>query len=135
MSILDHIPASHKHLLADETKAYAFLATVMADGSPQVTPVWFNVDGGDILINSALGRVKDVNMRARPAVALTLLSMDDAYNYVQVRGRVVEITTEGANAHMNALANKYWNRDYKFIEGVTRVIYRIRPESVQPTDD
>ena len=61
------IPPSHTDLLDDTTKAYAYLATVMPDGSPQATPVWFNMDGADILINTARGRVKDKNMRATPS--------------------------------------------------------------------
>ncbi len=66
------IPASHVDLLDDGTKAHAYLATLMPDGSPQVTPVWFNMDGDDILVNTARGRVKDRNMRVRPRTALVI---------------------------------------------------------------
>ncbi|KAA3647102.1 MAG: PPOX class F420-dependent oxidoreductase [Chloroflexi bacterium] len=118
----------HKELLADETKAYAFLATLMPDGSPQVTPVWFNTDGEHILVNSAKGRVKDKNMRARPQVAVTIMNLDDAYDYAAVRGQVVEITEEGAREHINALSKKYRGKDvYGGPEGETRVIYKIKP--------
>ncbi|HEX9597232.1 MAG TPA: PPOX class F420-dependent oxidoreductase [Anaerolineales bacterium] len=121
------IPESFQDLLKDETKAFAFLGTLMPDGSPQVTPVWFNVDGETILINSAVGRQKDRNMRARPKVAMTIIDPKRPYRYMQVRGKVVEITTEGAAAHIHALSNKYHGRDYNLPEGQIRVIYRIKP--------
>jgi hypothetical protein len=66
------IPENYKDLLTDEKKAYLYLATVMKDGAPQVTPVWFNTDGEYILINSAAGRIKDKNMRARPNIAICI---------------------------------------------------------------
>jgi PPOX class probable F420-dependent enzyme len=79
----------------------------MKDGSPQITPIWFNTDGTHILINSASGRVKDRNIRRNPQVALVIADPKDPYRYLQIRGRVVEITTEGADAHIDALAGKY----------------------------
>ena len=86
------IPDSHQDLLTDETGAYAFLSTLMADGSPQLTPLWFNTEGEYILINSAKGRIKDINMRARPQVALLITDPKDPfYRYLQIRGRVVDI--------------------------------------------
>lgn len=122
------IPESHKDLLKDETKAFAFLATVMEDGTPQVTPVWFNMDGEYILINSALGRTKDRNMRKRPNVALAIMDPRDPYRYLQIRGTIVAITEEGARDHINALNFKYQgNPNYR--GGGERVIYRIKPES------
>jgi PPOX class probable F420-dependent enzyme len=104
----------------------------MADGSPQVTPVWFNTAGAFILINSAKGRVKDKNMRNRPLVALCIQDPTDPYRYLQVRGRVVEITEEGADAHIDALAGKYTgNFKYQHQQpGVKRVIYKISPDMV-----
>lgn len=115
-------------LLADETKAYAFLGTTMPDGSPQVTPLWFNTKGDFILINSAKGRVKDKNMRARPAVAITIIEMTDPNRYLQVRGQVVEITEEGAREHISTLSKKYYGRPFDIPEGQIRVIYKIKPE-------
>jgi PPOX class probable F420-dependent enzyme len=103
------IPDNFKDLL--DKKALADLATVMPDGSPQVTPLWFNFDGTHIRINSARGRQKDRNMRARPAVALAIVDPDNPYRYMQLRGRVVEITEEGADAHIDALARNYLNTD------------------------
>ena len=129
--MLDQIPDAFKHLLDDETRAFAFLATTMEDGSPQVTPVWFNTDGDHILINSAEGRVKDRNMRARPRVALALMGMKDAYRYMQLRGEVVEISAEGGAEHIHALSHKYRGKDYEIPEGQVRVIYRIRVDQIQ----
>jgi PPOX class probable F420-dependent enzyme len=115
-------------LIEDGTRAYAFLGTIMPDGSPQVTPVWFNTDDEHILINSAEGRVKDRNMRARPAVAMTIIDMKNPYRYLQVRGRVVEITEEGAVDHISTLSVKYTGGPFSVPAGETRVIYKIKPE-------
>jgi PPOX class probable F420-dependent enzyme len=123
---------TYQDLLDDEKKAFAFLGTVMPDGSPQVTPVWFNTDGKHILVNSAEGRVKDRNMRARPQVALAIMDPEDPYRYVQFRGKVVEFTYEGAEDHISALANKYLGVE-KFKKNnpqEVRVIYKILPDKV-----
>lgn len=121
------VPEKYLDLMADETKAMAFLATRMADGSPQVTPVWFNTDGETLWVNSATGRVKDRNMHKRPQVAVTIMAMEDAYRYVQIRGEVVEITEEGADEHINVLSMKYHGRPFNIPAGETRVIYKIKP--------
>ena len=124
-------PDSHKDLL--QKKAFANLATVNPDGSPQVTPVWFDVDGEDIRINTARGRVKDRNLRRNAAVALAVMDPDNPYRYVQVRGRVSEVTESGADAHIDSLAKKYMGVDkYPHRKpGEVRVIYRVVPERVQ----
>jgi len=127
---MDKIPVEYQDLLADETRAIAFLATTMKDGTPQVTPVWFNTDGTHILVNSAQGRVKDRNMRARPQVALAIIAPDAAYRYLQIRGRVVEVTTQGAAEHISILSQKYEGKDYDLPAGMVRVIYKIIPERV-----
>ncbi len=124
------IPESHQDLLMDEARAYAYLATLMADGSPQVTPLWFNTDGEYLLINSARGRIKDINMRARPQVALVIQDPHKPTRYVQVRGRVTEITEQGALEHINTLSLKYYNRPWTPRPGQIRVIYKIHPEKV-----
>jgi PPOX class probable F420-dependent enzyme len=105
------IPTSHLDLIKDQTKAFASLATIMKDGSPQLTPIWFNTDGTHILINSTRGRVKDVNMRRYNRVALVILDPSDPYRYIQIRGQVVNITTQGAREHINQLSKKYTGRD------------------------
>ncbi len=126
------IPEKYQDLLAEETRALAFLATTMKDGSPQVTPVWFNLQGEHIWINSAEGRTKDRNMRARPQIALAIMDIKEPYRYLQVRGRVVEITTEGADDHMDALSKKYMGETWRGDE--TRVIYKIEPQNVAGTE-
>lgn len=124
------IPQEFRDLLAK--KAFANLATVMPDGSPQVTPVWFDFDGSHIRINSAKGRVKDKNMRRNPFVAMAIQDPDNPYRYLAVRGRVEEITEASADAHIDSLAKKYLGQDrYPHRRpGEVRVIYRIRPERV-----
>ncbi len=124
------IPEKSKDLLSKA--AFAHLATLMPDGSPQVTPVWFDFDGSYIRVNSAKGRVKDKNMRRGKRVALSVQDPDNPYRYLAVRGQVADITEEGADAHIDSLAKKYLGKDqYPFRQsGEVRVIYKIRPESV-----
>jgi PPOX class probable F420-dependent enzyme len=119
-------------LLSDEQRAFAFLATIMDDGTPQVTPVWFNTDGNSIFINSAAGRIKDRNMRVRPQVAMAIMNPENAYRVIQIRGRVDEITEERAEEHFETLAYKYTG-NRKLQErppGEVRVKYKITPVSV-----
>lgn len=113
-----------------EKKAFAHLATLMPDGQPQVTPVWCDFDGHYICINSAKGRQKDRNMRRDPRVALSVMDPDNPYRYIEIRGRVVEITEEGADDHINKLAKKYLGVDTYPYRGPNevRVIYKIKPE-------
>jgi PPOX class probable F420-dependent enzyme len=121
------VPATHRDLLSK--KAFAHLATLAADGRPQVTPVWFDFDGQCIRVNSALGRAKDKHMRRDARVALSILDPDNSYRYLEIGGKVVEITETDADAHINALAKTYMGVDiYPFHQpGVQRVIYRIEP--------
>ena len=124
------IPDGFKDLFTK--RAFAHLGTLMPDGSPQVTPVWCDYDGGYIKINSAKGRVKDKNLRRNKKVALAIMDPDNPYRHLAVRGEVVEITEQGADAHIDALAKKYLGKDkYPFRQpGEVRVIYKIRPERV-----
>ena len=122
---MNKIPETHRDLIQDEVRAYAYLATVMPDGSPQVTPVWFNVEGEAILINSARGRIKDRNMRSRPNVALLISDPNDPLRYVQVRGRITAITEEGALEHITRLSMKYRGRPWTRVEGQVRVIFKL----------
>jgi len=124
------IPESHRDLLEERARAYAYLATLMPDGSPQVTPVWFDAQGDYILINSAKGRTKDRNMRARPAVALLIADPKDPLRYVQIRGRITDITETGALEHIGRLSMKYRGRPWSPVEGQTRVTYRLLPEHI-----
>jgi len=128
--MLKDIPEAYRDLLADETRAFAYLATLMKDGSPQVTPVWFNTDGEYILVNSAKGRVKDTNMRKRPSVAVVIADPKNPYRYLSVRGQVAEIKEEGAAAHIDALAKKYQGVNTYPGPRDDRVIYKIKPAKV-----
>jgi len=114
-------------------KAFAHLATVGRDGAPQVTPVWVDYDGTHVRINTARGRVKDKNLQRNPKVALSAQDPDNPYRYVQVRGRVVEMTEKDADAHIDALSKKYTGRDTYANRrpGEVRVIVKIMPEKVQ----
>jgi len=112
-----------------EKKAFASLATVMPDGSPQVTPVWVDFDGSHVIVNSARGRQKDKNMQRNAKVALSILDPDNPYRYLEIRGKVEGITEEGADAHIDKMAKKYMGKDtypYRRPEEV-RVLYKILP--------
>ena len=126
------IPEEYLDLIKDETKAFGALATLFKDGSPQLTPVWFNTDEKHIVINSALGRVKDRNMRRDSRVAFIITDPQNPYRYIQIRGKVVEITTEGARDHIDILAKKYTGADRytSFTPNETRVIYKILPDNL-----
>jgi PPOX class probable F420-dependent enzyme len=125
------IPASHRDLF--EKPNFGHLATLMPDGSPQVTPVWVDIDGDTILINTAEGRVKTRNLDRDGRVAISVADQQNPYRYIQVRGRVVARTHEGADANIDRLAKKYLGQDrYPFRQpGEQRVIFRIQPEHVQ----
>lgn len=122
------IPAQYHDLF--QKKAFAHLATINGDGTPQVTPVWVDFDGTHIRFNTARGRVKERNLRRAPQVALAILDPDNPYRYLRVSGRVVEITEQGAEAHIDALAQKYLGQDrYPFRKaGEVRMLCKILPE-------
>jgi PPOX class probable F420-dependent enzyme len=126
------IPDSYSDLM-EQKKAFASLATVMPDGTPQVTPVWFDYQNGIVRVNTAKGRVKARNMTEGAPVALSIMDPDNAYRYVQVRGRVRRATTEGADSHIDALAKKYLGKDsYPWKRpGEERLTVEIEPTSVQ----
>jgi PPOX class probable F420-dependent enzyme len=122
------IPDSFKDLF--QKPAFANLATIMPDGTPQVTPVWCDFDGKDILINTAAGRQKDKNVRRDPHVSLAISDPQNPYRYLEVRGKVVDITQNGASAHIDKMAKKYLGKDkYPFAQpGEVRLILKIEPE-------
>jgi PPOX class probable F420-dependent enzyme len=125
-------PTNYLDLLNEKTKALLYLATLMPDGSPQVTPVWFDTDGEYIRVNE--GRVKDRNMKARPHVAMVIQDPNDPYRYLGVRGEVVSHTTEGADEHINKLSIQYDNKPWTYRSGQRRIIYNIRPTHFDPHD-
>jgi PPOX class probable F420-dependent enzyme len=122
------IPEDYKDLF--EKKAFAHLATLNDDGTPQVTPVWVDYDGDYILVNSARGRRKDKNMERNRAVALSIQDPDNPYRYLEVRGNVTEITEQNADQHIDKMAKKYIDQDkYPWSKpDEVRVIYKIKPE-------
>jgi PPOX class probable F420-dependent enzyme len=126
------IPASHADLLQLTKPAFAQLATVNADGTPQVTPVWVDYDGTHVLVNTARGRVKTKNLERNPQVALAISDPENPYRYVGIQGRVVEMTEKGGDAHIDKMAKKYLNKDsYPFRQpGEVRVIVKIAPDKV-----
>lgn len=125
------IPTEFRDLF--DKKAFAHVATIGAGGRPQSTPVWIDYDGRHIRFNTARGRIKDKNLQQNPVVALSVLDPDNPYRYIQVRGRVAEMTEQGADAHIDALARKYLGQDrYPFRQpGEVRVIVKVVPEHVQ----
>ena len=126
------IPEKYLDLLKQK-KAFASLATVMPDGSPQVTPVWIDYDGTHVVFNTARGRVKDRNLRRNPRVALSLADPENPYRYLGIQGRVVDMTEAGADDHIDKMAKKYLGKDvYPWHKPEEeRIIVRIRPERVQ----
>ncbi|MBI4560953.1 MAG: PPOX class F420-dependent oxidoreductase [Candidatus Rokubacteria bacterium] len=122
------IPEQYSDLF--QKKAFAHLATVNADGTPQVTPVWIDFDGIHVRFNTAKGRVKDRNLRRVPKVALAIMDPDNPYRYLRISGRVVEVTEQGADQHIDTLAKKYIGQDrYPFRQpDEVRVLYKILPE-------
>ena len=115
-----------------EAPNFASLATLMPDGSPQVTPVWVDFDGTHILVNTAEGRQKPRNVRRDARVALSVFDLKNPYSYATVRGRVVEVTHDGAEEHIDRMAKKYLDRSvYPYRQpGERRVIFKIQPLSV-----
>jgi PPOX class probable F420-dependent enzyme len=129
------IPDKYLDLLTQK-KTFAELATVMPDGSPQVTPVWFDYTNGVVRVNTAKGRVKQRNMKEGSPVALSIMDPDNPYRYVQIRGKVTRMTEQGANAHIDSLAKKYLGKDkYPFAQpGEVRVTYEITPAAARGMD-
>ena len=122
------IPDNFRDLF--DKKAFASLGTLMPDGGPQVTPVWVDYDGTHVLVNTARGRAKDKNMQRDGRVSLALIDPDNPYRYLEIRGRVAEVTENGADQHINKMAKKYLGQDlYPYRQpGEVRVLYKIEPE-------
>jgi PPOX class probable F420-dependent enzyme len=119
-----------KYLDLFDKKAFGSFTTLMPDGSPQTTPVWVDFHDDEIWVNSAVGRQKDKNVRRDPRVAIAVIDPDNPYRYVEVRGRVREVTRDGADAHIDAMARKYLGQDkYPYAQpGEQRVLYKISIE-------
>jgi PPOX class probable F420-dependent enzyme len=126
--VANAIPEKYADLF--QKRAFANLATLMPDGRPQVTPVWVDYDGEYVIFNSAKGRQKDRNVRRDPRVALTISDPENPYRYLEIRGRVEEITEQGAAHHIDKMAKKYLGVDkYPYAQaGEVRVMYKVKPE-------
>ncbi len=114
------------------SKSFASVATLMKDGSPQVSVMWVDSDGENILVNTAEGRVKTDNFRNDKRVALAIIDSENPYRQAMIRGTVLEETHEGAMEHTDVLAKKYLSQDkYPYHQpGDVRVIFKIKPHSV-----
>lgn len=127
------IPETHIDILAKP--AFAHFSTLMSDGSPHTAPVWIDFEDGLILINSAEGRLKDKNVRRDPRVAISMTDPENPYRSLAIRGRIVKISNEGADDHINRMAKKYMGVDeypYRTPTEV-RVIYYVEPERIAVT--
>lgn len=116
-----------------EGKNFAFLSSLMKDGSPHVTPTWVDIEDDNILINTALGRIKQTNISRDPRIALSIIDRDNQYEMVTVRGKVTEqITGDVAERHIDKLARKYINLDKypRMSKNEQRVILKIKPEKI-----
>jgi PPOX class probable F420-dependent enzyme len=124
------IPDEAKHLF--ENKDFAHVATINPDGTPQVSAVWIAMDGDLITFNTAEGRVKTKNLHANPNVAISIHAQDNPYENLNVQGKVVEMTQDGADEDIDALAKRYMDADsYPFRQpGEERVLVKIQPEKV-----
>ena len=113
-------------------KNFAFVASLMNDGSPQITPVWIDYDGQFLLINTAEGRTKQKNFARDPRIAVSVVDQNNPYNMLSIRGNVVEQTTDGADEHIDKLAKRYLGVDkYPFRSpDEKRVILKIKPEKI-----
>jgi PPOX class probable F420-dependent enzyme len=113
-------------------KNFAFIASLMNDGAPQITPVWIDYDGKFVLVNTAEGRTKQKNFDRDSRVALSVVDKDNPYTTVSIRGMVVEQTANGADEHIDKLAKKYLGVDkYPFrAPGEKRIILKIKPDKV-----
>jgi len=125
------IPDEAVHLL--EGQHFAHVATVMADGTPQVTPVWIDHEGDTVTFNTAAGRFKEKNLRRDPNVAISIIDAANPYAPLTIRGKVTEITEEGADEQIDALAKRYMGVDeYPLRQpGEQRVMVKITPEKVK----
>ena len=126
----ERLPEPARTLL--ESPNVAHLATLMADGTPHVTPVWVDVEDSIVLVNSAEGRVKVSNLRRDPRVGLSVADRENPYAAVSIRGRVLEITEAGAEEHIDALARKYLGAERYPMRrpGERRLVIRIEPVHV-----
>jgi PPOX class probable F420-dependent enzyme len=116
--------------------SFATLVTVNRDGSPQSTIVWVDAAEGQVLVNTAQGRVKDRNLRADPRVSISLMHHGDGYEWISINGTVVDIEVgERAERHIDELAWRYDGHGYTYTPGQVREILHIRPDRIHRHED
>ncbi|HET7147531.1 MAG TPA: PPOX class F420-dependent oxidoreductase [Candidatus Nitrosopolaris sp.] len=115
-----------------EGKNLAFVATLMKDGWPQITPTWVDIEDGKILVNTAEGRLKQKNVSRDDRIAISVADQNNPYHMVTIRGRVVEQTNEGADEHIDKLAKKYLGVEKYPLRSPNekRIIIKITPERI-----
>jgi PPOX class probable F420-dependent enzyme len=130
---MKQVPDEWKAVL--QKPVFVHLSTLMPDGSPQASPVWVDIDGDELVINTAQGRRKDQNMKRDGRVALSVTDPDQPYKALMIRGKVSKVVTDGAEEHIDKLAKKYLGKDkYPFRKpNEKRIVYRVTPESVSTT--
>lgn len=129
---MSKVPDNFQNLIADETRAFAVLHTLRADKSPLMTLMWFSMDGDDFLFNSVPNSLKHKNMSQNPSVHFVIFDPQNMYRYLEISGRVIEITQAGALEHNNILARKYDWDDGTF--GRNRSVYRVRADKVRAVE-
>ena len=130
--MINSVPLSPDVVKLLEDKNLAFVATIMSNGYPQITPTWIDLVDNTILINTAEGRVKQKNLLRDPRIAISIVDRNNQYNMVTIRGRVIEQTTQGADEHIDRMAKKYLGVDkYPFrIPSEKRILLKITPEKI-----
>jgi PPOX class probable F420-dependent enzyme len=117
-----------------EDKNFAYIAAVDENGAPQVTPVWIEYDGTHVVFNTEEKRAKVKHLSKDPRVAICVSNGQNPYNYIEIRGKVTEITKEGADEMIHRLSHKYLGKDYPFTKpGDVRVVVKVTPEKVLGT--
>jgi len=124
------LPENLLELLRQPSTCY--LATIMADGSPQLTQTWVDTDGEHVIINTVETHLKLKNIKRDPRVAVAISAPDNPSSYVQIRGRVINITTEGGVEHIEKLSQKYLGKPYPWFGGrdQLRVILTIAADRI-----
>ena len=119
-----------------EGKNFASFVTLLSDGSPHVAPTWIDHEGNTILINIAMGRLKEKNVRKDPRVALSIYDNENPYHMVAIRGQVTELTTDGAEDHVDKLAKRYLGMDKypRRSSDEKRILIKIKAEKIHHQD-
>ena len=123
------IPTEYRDLF--DKRSFAFVATLLPDGSPHVTPTWVDLDDDHVLVNTVLDNRKDKNVRQDPRIAMAIADPENPYRYLSIRGEVIERREEGARDHLDGLAERYTGQPkYPGPSGQQRVVFVIRPDDV-----